>query len=208
MGPARKLCSCKTATRLMAPANEGVAGGLCLLSSLPEARGGAVKTTDSSPAESRCRVSTDNSLVELPCGVTVVREDTVLLLVHGHDGRDWVLPGSDPHWHERSGSCARQGIDDESVVDVQPAGCAVIAGTDDPPTRRNGLELVVAAATFATDAALEGERRRQPRRGSWDDWSDAAPHPCMAGCLWSLARRYGSHARYLGNLRRPGRPGH
>jgi hypothetical protein len=77
MEPARKS-DFQTATGLMAPANEGVAG-VCLFLLL----GGGEMT------------SAEDSLVELRCAVAVIRGDAVLL-VQRPDHGDWVLPGGRP----------------------------------------------------------------------------------------------------------------
>jgi 8-oxo-dGTP diphosphatase len=178
----------------MAPANEGVAGGLC---PFPRSSG-VLDGTQMIPDVT----SADNSLVELRCAVVVVRGDAVLLL-HRHDRGDWVLPGGRLRPHESMGSCVRE-TREETGLDIQPVGCALVAEINDPRTRRRVVELVFPADEFDTAAPMIDEPGPRPLWVPWEDLKGVQPRPPIAGFPPELARRQGKNARYLGNLWRPG----
>lgn len=174
----------------MAPATfEGVAGGLCLESRQPDTFGVAMK-------------SADESLVELRCAMAILRKDAVLLLQR--DDGDWVLPGGRPRAHESMGSCVRRETREETGLDIEPLGCALVLEVNDPHSRRRIVELVFVAGQFDSDAPTGGEPGRTPTWVSWEDLKGVALHPPIAGFLRDLSQGDGRHARYLGNLWRPG----
>ncbi|MCV7051781.1 NUDIX domain-containing protein [Mycobacterium heidelbergense] len=146
--------------------------------------------------------SVDDSLVELRCAVAIVRRDAVLLLQR--DLGDWVLPGGRPRPHESMGSCVRREAREETGLDIQPVGCALVLEVNDPQTHRRIVELVFLADEFDTAAPITGEPGRRPTWVCWDDLKDVVLHPPIAGFLRDLSRGGGKHARYLGNLWRPG----
>lgn len=146
--------------------------------------------------------SVDDSLVELRCAVAIVRRDAVLLLQR--DLGDWVLPGGRPRPHESMGSCVRREAREETGLDVQPGGCALVLEVNDPTTRRRIVELVFLADKFDSGAEITGEPGRWPMWVPWEDLKDVALHPPIGGFLRELSRGDGKHARYLGNLWRPG----
>lgn len=190
MAPARKHCL-KTATRLMAPANEGVAGGPCFLSCYSGTFGDTAMK------------SADDTLVRLRCAVTLVRKDAVLP-VQRHDHGDCVQAGGRPHPYDSMGSCARRETREETGLDVQPAGRAPAAEVNGRPTRRRRVELPRGAVGFDTEVRVTGEPGRQPR---WVCWKEGvALRRPIAVSLPDLARRIAAYARYPGTLRRPERP--
>jgi 8-oxo-dGTP diphosphatase len=146
--------------------------------------------------------SADDSLVELRCAVAIVRRDAVLLLQR--DLGDWVLPGGRPRPHESMGSCVRREAREETGLDIQPVGCALVLEVNDPETRRRVVELVFLADEFDTAAPISGEPGRQPLWVGWEDLKGVTLRPPIAGFLPDLSRRNGKYARYLGNLWRPG----
>ncbi|HTQ18901.1 NUDIX hydrolase [Mycobacterium sp.] len=146
--------------------------------------------------------SADESLVELRCAVAVVRSDAVLLLQRDECG-DWVLPGGRPRPHESMASCARREVREETGLDIQPAGCALVLEVNDPETRRRVVELIFLADEFDTTVQLCGEPGRRPSWVGWHDLKDVVLRPPIAGYLPALTRRHGTYARYLGNLWRP-----
>jgi 8-oxo-dGTP diphosphatase len=180
----------QTATRLMAPANEGVAGEVhCWLREYVSFRGVVM------PPE-------ELSLVELRCAVAVVRADGVLLLQRLDHG-DWVLPGGCPRQHESMGSCARREIREETGLDVHPSRCALVLEVNDPVTRRRTVELVFVAHEFDTSIPVAGDPGRRAAWVGWDELRRLKLRPPIAGFLPDLARRRGEHARYLGKMWRP-----
>lgn len=144
----------------------------------------------------------DESLVDLRCAVVVVRRDAVLLLQR--DLGDWVLPGGRPRPHESIGSCARREAREETGLDVQPVGCALVLEVNDPETHRRIVELVFLADEFDSDALITAEPGRRPMWVSWEDLKAVELRPPIAGFLRDLSRRDGKYARYLGNMWRPG----
>jgi 8-oxo-dGTP diphosphatase len=146
--------------------------------------------------------SADDSLVELRCAVAIVRRDAVLLLQR--DGGDWVLPGGRPRPHESMGSCVRRETREETGLDIHPLGCALVLEVNDPQSRRRIVELVFLADKFDPAAPLTGEPGRRPMWVDWEDLRELALHPPIAGFLRDLSRGDAKHARYLGNLWRPG----
>jgi 8-oxo-dGTP diphosphatase len=179
----------------MAPANEGVAGGLGSSPRSSDAVGGIQMTS--------AMASADDSLVELRCAVAIVRRDAVLLLKRCDRG-DWVLPGGRPRPHESMGACVRREAREETGLDIQPVGCALVLEVNDPQTRQRLVELVFLAEEFDAAAMATGEPGRRPQWVRWEDLKDVALYPPIAGFLPDLARRGGKYARYLGNMWRPG----
>lgn len=145
--------------------------------------------------------SADDSLVELRCAVAVIGGEGSLL-VQRHDRGDRVTGGR-PQFYESMGACARREVREETGLDVQPAGCALVAEVVNPHTSLHGVELIVFANDFEMQAAATGEFGRQPRGVSWQELKDVTLHPPIAGFLPELARRTGRCARYLGNLWHP-----
>lgn len=146
--------------------------------------------------------SIDDSLVELRCAVAIVRRGAVLLLQR--DLGDWVLPGGRPRPHESMGSCVRREAREETGLDIDPVGCALVVEVNDPQTRRRIVELVFVADQFDSSAPIIAEHGRWPVWVGWQDLKDVELHPPIAGFLPDLSRRNDRYARYLGNLWRPG----
>ncbi|MEB4211211.1 NUDIX hydrolase [Mycobacterium sp. 94-17] len=146
--------------------------------------------------------SADDSLVELRCAVAIIRRDAVLVLQR--DSGDWVLPGGRPHPHESMGSCVRRETREETGLDIQPTDCALVLEVNDPRSHRRIVELVFVADQFDPTAPTMGEPGRTPMWVAWADLKDLALRPPIAGFLRDLSRGGGKHARYLGNLWRPG----
>lgn len=109
--------------------------------------------------------STDESLVELRCAMAIVRKDAVLLLQR--DDGDWVLPGGRPRSHESMVSCVRRETREETGLDIEPSGCALILEVNDPYSRRRIVELVFLADKFDSSAPTGGEPGRTPTWVSW-----------------------------------------
>lgn len=146
--------------------------------------------------------STDDSLVELRCAMATTRKDAVLLLQR--DSGDWVLPGGRPYAHESMGACVHRETHEETGLDVQPLSCALVLEVNNPGTRQRIVELVFLANKFDFAAPIAGEPGRRPIWVHWEDLKDVALHPPIAGFLPDLSRGNTKHARYLGNLWRPG----
>lgn len=146
--------------------------------------------------------SADDSLVELRCAAAIVRRDAVLLVQR--DTGDWVLPGGRPRPHESMGSCIRRETREETGLDIQPVGCAFVLEVNDPHSCRRIVALVFLADQFDAEAPLAGELGRRPVWVAWEDLKEIALHPPIAGFLRDLSRGDSKHARYLGNLWRPG----
>ncbi|PQM44986.1 hypothetical protein C1Y40_04854 [Mycobacterium talmoniae] len=183
MGPARKS-DFRTAARMMASANEGVADAAC---PLPPKRGVSMKSVADSP-------------VELRCAVAVIRGDAVLLVQRPNRG-DWVLPGGRPHLNEGMSSCARRETREETGLDVYPNRCGLVLEVNDPVAQHRIVELVFVAEEFDHGVPITGEPGRRPAWVSWDELKTVTLHPPIAGFLPDLRR--GGYARYLGNLWRP-----
>jgi 8-oxo-dGTP diphosphatase len=173
----------QTATGLMAPANEGVAGAHPFLL----LRGGKM-------------TSVEDSLIELRCAVAVVRGDAVLL-VQRPDHGGWVLSGGRPHPHEGMASCARRETREDTGLDVYPNKCALVLEVNDPLTGRHIAEWVFIAEEFDTIRPIAGELGRRPVWVGCDELKTVTLHRPIVGFL--LEQRRGGYARYLSNMWRP-----
>lgn len=134
--------------------------------------------------------------------VLLVQEGSVLLVRHRKGGRTyWLLPGGGVEFCEPAPEAARREVLEETGLEVEVQGLAMVAETIAPDRSRHLLHLVFhGRLTGGTLCVGQEERLAEARFVPLEQVPDLALHPPLGAALGAAVVRPEAGAVYLGRL--------